>query len=198
LKTNLETARLKYIGFAWLLLSFATSCRQSMANQPKYLPLDESTFFSDGRSARPIPAGTVDRTYEPGEAIFYTGMDNGEPTTVFPIPVTRPVLERGRERFNIYCSPCHGKTGDGQGIVIQRGFRKPPPTYHMDRLRQAPVGYLFDVITNGFGEMKDYSAEIHPRDRWAIVAYVRALQLSQNASLNDIPPDERRELERQQ
>jgi len=169
-----------------------------MSTQPKYLPLDASPFFSDGRSARPIPEGTVARDYQIGEEAFYTGKKNGEMVDVVPVSLSRQLLDRGRERFNIYCSPCHGEAGDGHGVVIERGFRRGPPSYHIDRLRQAPVGYFFDVITHGFGEMKDYAAEISPRDRWAIAAYVRALQLSQNASIEDVPPSERSELEKEQ
>jgi len=114
--------------------------------------------------------------------------------TAFPFPITAEVLARGQERFNIYCSPCHGRLGTGLGMVTQRGFKRPPPSYHIDRLRASPVGYFYDVITNGFGLMQDYAAQIEPRDRWAIVAYIRVLQRSQNATLIDVPPEERAKL----
>ena len=122
------------------------------------------------------------------DAAFYTGKGpDGKPLDAFPFPVTKEVIERGQERFNIYCSPCHGRLGNGDGMIVRRGFRH-PPSYHIDRLRSRPNGYIYDVITNGFGAMPDYAAQIAPRDRWAIVAYIRALQLSQNATVNDVPP----------
>jgi len=168
-----------------------------MARQPKYRPLEASSFFADGRSARPIPEGTVARGHLDADERFYTGKYDGELLTTIPVPLTRELLQRGRQRFNIYCSPCHGETGDGQGMVVLRGFRRGPPSYHIDRLREAPVGHFFDVITNGFGAMQDYAAQISPRDRWAISAYVRTLQLSQYASAAALPESARRELERQ-
>jgi cytochrome c553 len=121
---------------------------------------------------------------------FYTGKSGGKPLDAFPFPVTREVLLRGQERFNIFCAPCHDRVGTGQGMVVRRGFRA-PPSYPMDRLRQAPVGHFFDVMTHGFGVMSDYAAQVSPQDRWAIVAYIRALQLSQHASLDDVPEAER-------
>ncbi len=169
------------------------SCRQDMHDQPKYIPLRESTFFADERSARPLVAGTVARGELREDALLYTGKVGGADADVFPFPIDQPVMARGQERFNIYCSPCHGRTGQGDGMVVRRGYRR-PPTYHQDRLRGAPVGHFFDVMTNGFGAMPDYAAQIAPRDRWAIAAYIRALQLSEHATLNDVPAPQREKL----
>jgi mono/diheme cytochrome c family protein len=171
------------------------ACRQDMHDQPKYIPLRQSTFFGDQRSARPFVAGTVARGQLRDDALLYTGKVNGADATVFPFPVDARVMARGRERFDIYCSPCHGQTGQGDGMVVRRGFRH-PPTFHQDRLREAPVGHVFDVITNGFGAMPDYAAQIKVEDRWAIVAYLRALQLSEHATVDDVPADKRSELNR--
>ena len=160
-----------------------------MHDQPKFIPLRPTDFFGDGRSERPLIEGTVARGHLNDDAALYTGKGpDGKPVDEFPFPVTRDVLERGQDRCNIYCAPCHDSLGTGNGRIVRRGFRH-PPSYHIDRLRQVPAGYLYDVITNGFGAMPDYSAQVLPRDRWAIVAYIRALQLSQNASINDIPAD---------
>ena len=182
-------------GLAVFLAAAALSgCRQDMHDQPKFIPLRPSSFFEDGRSARPIPEGTVARGHLNDDTVLYTGKGpDGKPVNEFPFPVTKDVILRGRQRFNIYCTPCHDRTGNGNGMVVQRGYRH-PPTYHSDRLRQVPNGYIFDVITNGFGAMPDYAAQIAPRDRWAIVSYVRALQLSQQASINDVPPEARGQL----
>jgi len=158
-----------------------------MHDQPKYIPLRPTEFFADGRSARPLIDGTVARGHLDDDTVYYTAKGpDGKFVTEFPFPVTRDVIERGQQRFDIYCTPCHDYLGTGNGRIVRRGFRH-PPNYHIDRLRQAPVGYIYDVISQGFGAMPDYSAQIQPRDRWAIVAYIRALQLSQNASINDIP-----------
>ena len=178
------------------LLLFCAGCRQDMHVQPRYNPYDPSEFFADGQSARLPVEGTVPRgdlTMGPDE-LLYTGKVNGQDATAFPFPVTREVLDRGRERFNIYCSPCHGMSGDGDGMIVQRGFRR-PPSLHVDRLRNAPPGHYFDVITNGFGVMYPYNYRVPPRDRWAIIAYIRALQLSRQASIDDVPPAERRKLQ---
>ena len=161
-----------------------------MHDQPKYVPLRESAFFSDARSARPIVPGTVARGHLHDDDLLYTGRMNGTDATVFPFRVDARVMARGRERFNIYCSPCHGRTGQGDGMIVQRGYRR-PPTFHQDRLRDAPVGHFFDVMTNGFGAMADYAAQITAEDRWAIIAYVRALQLSEHATPADVPASER-------
>jgi cytochrome c553 len=171
----------------WLLMG---ACRTDMHVQPKHQPLEPSTFFDDGRSARPLVEGTVARGHLRIDEHLYTGKVNGVDAETFPFPVTRAVLERGRERFNIFCSPCHDRTGTGNGMIPQRGFRH-PPSYHIDRLRKAPVGHFFDVITNGFGAMYSFASRIPARDRWAIVAYIRALQLSENATQADVPPGER-------
>jgi len=161
-----------------------------MHNQPKYIPLREATFFADQRSARPLVAGTVARGQLHDDPLLDTGKVNGADATVFPFPIDENVMARGQERFNIYCSPCHGRTGRGDGMIVQRGYRK-PPSYHQDRLRAAPVGHFFDVITNGFGAMPDYAAQLNVRDRWAVAAYIRALQLSENATMDDVPAAQR-------
>jgi mono/diheme cytochrome c family protein len=166
-----------------------------MHDQPKYIPLRESTFFADQRSARPIVAGTVARGLLHEDTLLYTGKVNGADATVFPFPIDEKVMARGQERFNIYCSPCHGRTGQGDGMVVRRGYRR-PPSYHQDRLREAPVGHFFDVMTNGFGAMPDYAAQIRAEDRWAIAAYIRALQLSEHARVADLPESERNRLEK--
>jgi mono/diheme cytochrome c family protein len=179
----------------WWLIPFAmTSCRQDMHDQPKYIPLRESTFFGDARSARPRVEGTVARGELHEDQLLYTGRLNGSDATVFPFPVDGRVMARGQERFNIYCSPCHGRTGAGDGMIVRRGYRR-PPDYTIDRLRDAPVGHYFDVITNGFGAMPDYAAQVSPEDRWAIVAYIRALQLSGHASITDVPAADRGRLQ---
>jgi hypothetical protein len=171
-----------------------TACRQDMHDQPKYIPLRPSEFFIDGRSERPLIEGTVPRGHLNDDTLFYTGKGpDGKPADTFPFPVTKEVILRGQERFNIYCTPCHDRTGSANGTIVRRGYRK-PPSYHTDPIRQLPNGFIFDVITNGFGAMPDYAAQVPPRDRWAIVSYIRALQLSENASMNDVPPDARGQL----
>src|SRR5215813_9001573 len=155
--------------------------RQDMANQPKNKPLSESDFFADGRSERPLIENTVARG-----AIANDELVVPKDSNVFPLPVDAKLLERGEGRYKIYCTPCHGLQGDGNGMIVMRGMKR-PPSYHIDRLRQSPNGYYYDVITNGFGAMYSYSAQIPPRDRWAIIAYVRALQLSRNAKSGDLP-----------
>ncbi|MGE5245948.1 MAG: c-type cytochrome [Betaproteobacteria bacterium] len=179
---------------AALLLLAGAGCRQDMHDQPKYIPLRRSTFFGDERSARPLVPGTVARGHLEEDTLLYTGKVNGQDTAVFPFPITAAVMARGQERFNIYCAPCHGRTGLGDGMVVRRGYRR-PPAYADERLRNAPVGHFFDVITNGFGAMPDYAAQIGAADRWAIIAYIRALQLSEHASLDDVPDSERSTLD---
>ena len=174
---------------------FLSGCRQDMHDQPKYVPLRQSSFFGDERSARSLVPGTVARGALNADPLLHTGKMNGADATVFPFAVDAQVMARGQERFNIFCSPCHGGAGMGDGMIVRRGFRR-PPTFHQERLRSAPVGQLFDVITNGFGAMPDYATQITPADRWAIVAYVRALQLSEHATLGDVPTDRRNELDR--
>ncbi len=159
-----------------------------MAKQPKYLPLSPSPFFADGRSARPLPEGTV-----PRDSVAQDYLSVAKDSNAFPIPVTWELLGRGRRRYDIYCSVCHGLLGDGGGMIVRRGFRR-PPSYHIDWLRQAPTGHFYDVITNGFGAMQDYAAQIAPRDRWAVIAYVRALQLSQSVPAAELPAEGRRQL----
>ena len=184
-----------FLGCLALLALFLTAaCRQDMHDQPKYIPLRPSDFFEDGRSSRPLPANTVARGHLDEDAALYSGKGpDGKFVDTFPFPVTKEVLLRGQQRYNIYCSPCHDRMGNGLGMVVRRGFRR-PPSYHIDRLRQVPNGYIFDVITNGFGAMPDYSAQIQPADRWAIVAYERALQLAQQATVNDVPAEARAQL----
>lgn len=166
------------------------ACQQKMADQPRYEPLQKSDFFDDQRAARPIVEGTVARGHLNADEQLYTGKADGEPAKTFPFPIDRQVLQRGEERFNIFCAPCHDRVGDGQGMVVRRGYR-PPPSLHIERLRAAAPGYFYDVISHGFGSMPDYAAQISVRDRWAIVAYIRALQLSQNAAIGDVPEDKR-------
>jgi len=162
-------------------------CRLDMHVQPRQNPLSRSDFFPDQRSARPPVEGTVARGQLQADTYFYTGKIGNNPGDVMPFPVTREVLDRGRERFNIFCAPCHSRLGDGNGMVPSRGFARKPPSFHIQRLQKAPIGYFYDVITNGFGIMPDYASQIPPQDRWDIVAYIRALQLSQNATRADVP-----------
>lgn len=164
-----------------------------MHDQPRFEPLEQNSFFRDNRASRPLVAGTVARGHLQIDQHFYEGKKNGELVSRFPFPITEEVLQRGRERFDIFCSPCHDKTGGGHGMIVQRGFR-PPPSFHIDRLRNMPVGHFFDVITNGLGAMYDYSQRIPPRDRWAIVAYIRVLQLSQNMTIEEVPESIRQQL----
>jgi mono/diheme cytochrome c family protein len=166
-----------------------------MQDQPKYKDLRGSAFFDDHRSARPLVEDTVARGFLNADSRFTTGKENGKPVAVLPVPLTRELLLRGKDRFQIFCTPCHGMLGNGLGIVVQRGYRQ-PPSYDIDRLRAAPVGYFFDVMTHGFGAMPDYATQIPPADRWAIAAYIRALQLSQRATMAEVPPEVRPALER--
>ena len=173
----------------------ASGCRRDMFKQPEEKPLERNTFFRDNQMAsRPLPAHTIARGHLDADEAFYTGMIGGKLVTTFPFPITREVLLRGQERFDIYCAPCHGRAGDGKGMIPQRGFPQ-PPSYHIQRLRDAPVGHFFDVITRGYGIMYPYAARVDPRDRWAIAAYIRALQLSQDAKLSDAPADEQAKLQ---
>lgn len=175
-------------------LLISAGCRQQMADQPSYRPLAASDFFEDGRASRPVVEGTVARGLLKDDEALYTGKSGAEFVTAFPYQITRTVLARGHERYDIFCAPCHDRLGNGLGMVVRRGYPQ-PPSFHIDRLREAKPGYLFDVITRGFGRMPDYAAQIPPRDRWAIVAYLRALQLSQRASATDVPPPDRVRLE---
>jgi mono/diheme cytochrome c family protein len=183
----------RLIAASALLLTVA-ACRQDMHDQPKYRGLRGSDFFVDGQGARPLVANTVARGHLNDDTLLVTGKDGQNDTTVFPFPVTDQVMARGRERFDIYCAPCHGRTGLGDGMIVRRGYRRPPP-YNDERLRNAPVGHFYDVITNGFGAMPDYQTQIPVNDRWAIVAYVKALQLSSYAPLADVPAADRSKLD---
>lgn len=174
----------------WL---FAAGCRQDMHDQPKYIPLRESDFFGDQRSERPLPVGAVAQGDVREDAYLYTGKINGVPGTVFPFPITMEDLKRGQNRFNVYCSPCHSPLGDGRGTVVQRGYKQ-PPAYTDPKVMQASVGHYFDVMTNGYGAMPDYTVQVSVEDRWRIAAYIRALQLSQHATLNEVPAEKRNNL----
>jgi mono/diheme cytochrome c family protein len=164
-----------------------------MHNSIKAIPLRESVFFKNGSSARPLVDDTVARGTLQDDASFFTGKNGAAEVDALPFPLTAEVLDRGEQRFTIYCTPCHGPTGRGDGMVVRRGYRQ-PPSYHIDRLRQAPLGHFYDVMTNGFGAMPDYKAQIAPRDRWAIAAYIRALQLSQHATASELTPEEQQKL----
>jgi mono/diheme cytochrome c family protein len=179
------------VSVAIALVLFAVACRQDMQDQPKYKPLAPSRFFSDGKSARQLVEGTV--PFQPGGKEISSMIDGSKATTL-PFPLTPQALDRGQERFDIYCAPCHGRLGYGDGMVVRRGFLA-PPSYHIDRLRQAPVGHFYDVMTNGFGAMPSYADKVAPRDRWAVAAYIRALQLRQRATLDDASAAERSKLE---
>jgi mono/diheme cytochrome c family protein len=177
-----------------LIAVAGVGCRQDMHDQPKYEAYEQSDFFTDGSAMRPFVEGTVARGLLREATPFNTGKSGDEFVAELPVPLTAELLERGREEFRVFCSPCHGRTGRGDGVIVQRGFKR-PISYHVDRLRQSPVGYFFDVITNGYGAMLDYSSQIPVEDRWAIVAYVRTLQLSQYAPVGDVPADRHDELE---
>jgi cbb3-type cytochrome c oxidase subunit III len=174
---------------AFVLLTMP-GCRQDMHDQPKYQPLETSQFFKDGRASRPRVPGTVARGRRDDDLLLMTGKSDGKLSELFPAPVTRAVLDRGHERFNIYCSPCHDRVGTGRGMIVERGYKQ-PTSFHDERLRGMPAGYFFDVMTNGFGVMPSYAAQVPVNDRWAIAAYIRALQLSQHATMAEVPEDER-------
>jgi mono/diheme cytochrome c family protein len=179
---------------AILLSLWLSSCQQEMAAQPRYEPLQKSEFFDDQRASRPLVEGTVARGLLRDDELLYRGLVDGKPADVFPFTVDKPVLQRGQERFNIFCAPCHDQIGTGQGMIVRRGYRA-PPSFHIDRLRQTEPGMFFQHITKGLGAMPDYAQQISPEDRWAIIAYIRALQLSQNARLSDLSESERQALE---
>ena len=160
-------------------------CRQDMHDQPKMVPQRGSAIFADGRSARPQVMNTVARSQGHEDAYFYTGLVAGKEGDGMPLPVTMELLQRGQERFNIYCTACHSRVGNGAGMIVQRGYR-PAGNFHTDRLRNAPLGHFFAVMTNGYGAMPDYASQLSPADRWAVAAYIRALQLSQNAKQADV------------
>ena len=175
---------------AALMLVALGACRQEMYDQPKYKTLGESSFYADRRASRPLPEGTVARGWLRSDPKLFEGKDGRMQATALPMPLTRELVLRGRERFNIFCAPCHDRTGGGHGMVVRRGYQ-PPPSLHVERLRDAPVGHFFDVMTNGLGAMPDYASQVPVEDRWAIAAYVKALQLSQYAPVSDVPPEKR-------
>jgi mono/diheme cytochrome c family protein len=174
--------------------ALVAGCRQDMHDAPRYEAFEASASFADNRASRSAPAGTVARGWLRADEALYTGKIAGQTVDAFPFAITHADLQRGQQRFNIYCTPCHGRVGDGNGMVVQRGYRQ-AASFHQDRLREERVGYFYDVITNGFGAMPDYATQIPVRDRWLIVAYVRTLQLSQHAAVDDVPAGSRTELD---
>ena len=187
--------------FTWgslaLCLICLAGCQQEMANEPRYKPLAASTFFADGRASRDLVPGTMARSHESREGPLYTGRVGAEEDPDLPLPLTPELLARGRERYNIYCAPCHDHVGTGHGMIVQRGYPH-PPSFHIPRLRQAPVGHFFVVMTDGFGAMPEYAQLVSLQDRWAITAYIRALQLSQYAPVTALPAEARQRLEAMQ
>ena len=193
MRTELSALRPRFVNLAGLVLVASTAlagCRQDMHNGPNYEVYEANPQFADGRASRDLPVGTVARGQLRDDDAYYTGKVDGVFTATFPFEVSAADLQRGQDRFTIYCTPCHGQLGDGKGMVVQRGLRQ-AATYHQDRLRAIAPGYFYDVITNGFGAMQGYAEQIPPRDRWLIAAYVRALQLSQNATVEDVPAADR-------
>jgi hypothetical protein len=172
------------------LLLGVSGCRQDMQNQPKYVTYRSSEFFRDGLSERPPVVGTVARGELHEDSYFYTGKTGTKEGDVFPFPITLQVMERGRERYDIYCSPCHSRVGDGNGMIVKRGYRQ-AINFHDPKVVGETVGHYYDIITHGFGAMPDYAAQIEPADRWAIAAYIRALQYAQNGTMADVPSDQR-------
>lgn len=191
--TNLSS-RVRLFALLGLLSMFAYGCHLDMDDQPKYKPLAASKFFSNGQSSRPLVEGTVPRGDAHTDEYLYTGKKDGKFADAFPYPITREILERGKDRFTTFCTPCHGQLGDGEGMVVQRGFPK-PPSYHADTVRTEPAGFYFDVITKGFGRMYSYAPSVPVHDRWAIVAYIRALQLSRRIPVSEVPDSIRATLE---
>ena len=194
------TGRPQSVGclIAVLAVGVLAGCHSDMYDQPRYEPLEKSDFFEDGRASRPEVAGTVARGELREDEAFYTGKQDGQLVEDLPesLEVNLALLRRGQERFNIFCTPCHGLLGEGDGMIVRRGFRQ-PPTYHSNRLRGVPIGHFFDVMTNGFATMPDYAEQIPARDRWAIAAYVRALQWSQYANPDDLDEAARQRLEKE-
>ena len=183
-RTKLASHGVLILGMALLL----AGCHTDMWQQPKLAPLDESTFHADGQASRPLQAGTVARGHLRNDGPFFTGRENSKLVDAFPVKVTKELILRGQDRFNVFCTPCHGRLGDGNGMIAKRGLalRRPPASYHTDRLRAMPVGHFYDVITNGYGVMFSYASRVEPQDRWAIAAYIRTLQLSQHAAVSDV------------
>ena len=190
---KLRNSRLSLTAAVLFASLTAAGCRRDMQDEPKYKPLAQSEFFSDHRSARPEVEDTVARGQLKTDLALYTGKMNGQDIDYFPFPITRADLEQGQNRFQVYCTPCHGRLGDGNGMIVKRGYRQ-PPSYHADRLMKAPVGHFFDVMSNGFGAMPSYASRVEVQDRWRIAAYIRALQLSQNAKIGDVPEAQRAKL----
>ncbi|MDB6056858.1 MAG: quinol:cytochrome c oxidoreductase monoheme cytochrome subunit [Verrucomicrobiales bacterium] len=181
--------------FMICVVAASAGCRRDMFNQPSLRPLERTDAFRDNEMAsRPVVPNTVARDQLEEDTEFYTGKIGTNLVTTLPTPITREMLRRGQEEYNIYCSPCHSRTGDGNGMIVQRGFPR-PPSYHIDRLRQAPIGHFYNVITHGYGIMYSYAARVEPADRWAISAYIRVLQTSQNAQPADVPAEERAKLQ---
>ena len=176
-----------------LAVLFGCGCREEMRNDSRLKPLQEDPFFADRNSSRPLVPNTVPHGEADTDDFFYQGEINGKLVRGFPSAITKQELARGRDRFNIYCSICHGPTGEGDGMIVQRGFPQ-PPSFHEQRLRDAPEGHFFHVITHGYGVMYPYADRITPEDRWAIIAYIRALQISRNSTIDDVPPDQKARL----
>jgi Cytochrome C oxidase, cbb3-type, subunit III len=181
-----QIARRGAVATAAVISMFALGCRQDMQDEPKFFPQRGTSFYADGRSVRPQVENTVARNQLHEDSYFYTGLTNGKEGEGMPFPVTMQVLERGQERYNVYCTPCHSRVGNGIGVIVERGYSK-AGSFHSARLESAPLGHFFHVITNGYGAMPDYAAQVVPADRWAIVAYIKALQLSQKATQADVP-----------
>jgi hypothetical protein len=179
---------------AVVALLAALGCRRDMQDQPRYDAFETSAFFPDGRASRPRVPGTVARGHLNDDDAFFTGKNGDAYVTEPPMQLSRPVLERGQQRYDIYCSPCHDRVGTGHGIVVQRGYKQ-PTSYHEDRLRSVPIGYFFEVMTNGFGAMPSYAPQVAAADRWAIAGYIRALQRSQYAKYREVPIEERSQLD---
>lgn len=191
MRTN---GRLVTCAIALASATLLAGCRQDMHDAPRYEVFEHNPNYPDGRASRALPTGTVARGQLREDEAFYTGKVDGNFTTEFPFAVSAADMARGQERYTAYCTPCHGQLGDGKGMVVQRGLRQ-AATYHQDRLRTASPGYFYDVITNGFGAMQGYAEQVPARDRWLIAAYVRALQLSQNATIADVPAADRGRLD---
>jgi mono/diheme cytochrome c family protein len=191
-----RAGRLALLGGLLLAGGLLAGCRQDMHDTPRYEALEESDFFKDKRAMRPIPEGTVARGNLREDDVYYTGKDGNEPVQALPaqVKLDKALLDRGQQRFNIYCSPCHSPLGDGNGTVVQRGYKR-PSSFHDQRLRDMGIGYFYDVISNGFGQMPDYAAQVAPADRWAIAAYIRVLQRSQTGTIQDVPAEHRGELD---
>jgi mono/diheme cytochrome c family protein len=178
----------------WLAVSLvlcAGGCRRDMYDQPRYEAYEPSTFFADGTSSRPTIVGTVARGELRADSLYYEGKIDGKDADVFPFAIDQATLELGRERYMVYCTPCHGRLGDGRGMVVRRGF-SPPPTFHSEYLRQKPVGHFFSVMTHGYGAMYSYAARIPVKHRWAIAAYIRALQYSTDAKPDELDDEDRK------